>query len=228
VDETEGVPLREVSLPRALAPERARTASLDVGLTRGAVQLNATVFDNRVATPLRLVDYRPVDGSLALVNAPGAYTARGVELFAVYQGEPLLATVYWTATQARERDALTGTIVDAPLVPRHTGAVDLGFEGDETGTYVALEAFYTGRQALEMDPYRERSPEYVVFGVMARQRIPRGWAFLNLENLGDTRQTRWSPLLPPGGLGSPGGRRTVSAWAPLEGRVINGGVRLTF
>lgn len=228
VDETEGVPLREVSLPQPLAPERARTASLDLGLSRGAVQVNATLFDNRVATPLRLADYRPVDGGLALVNAPGAYTARGVELFAVYQGEPLLATVYWTATQARERDVLTGATVDATLVPRHTAAVDLGFEGEETGTYVALEAFYTGRQALEMDPYRERSPAYVVFGIMARQRIPRGWAFLNLENLGDTRQTRWSPLLPPAGVDAGGGRRTVAAWAPLEGRVINGGVRVTF
>jgi iron complex outermembrane receptor protein len=114
------------------------------------------------------------------------------------------------------------------MVPAHTAAVDLGFEGDETGTYVAFEAFYTGPQALEMDPYRERSPAYVVFGIMARQRITRGWVFLNLENLGDTRQTRWSPLLPPGGGLAFGGRRTVSAWAPLEGRVINGGVRITF
>lgn len=146
----------------------------------------------------------------------------------MYQGEPLLATVYWTATRARERDALTDAMVDAALVPRHTAAVDVGFDGDETGTYVALEAFHTDRQALELDPYRDRSPAYVVFGVMAQQRVARGWLFLNLENLGDTRLTRWSPLLPPPGTAAPRGGRTVSAWAPLEGRVINGGVRITF
>ena len=50
--------------------------------------------------------------------------------------------------------------------------------------------------------------------------------FLNLENLTDVRQTRWDPLLLPNR--EPDGRWTVDAWAPLDGRVINGGARFTF
>jgi iron complex outermembrane receptor protein len=50
--------------------------------------------------------------------------------------------------------------------------------------------------------------------------------FINGENLTDIRQTRWESLLRPArGLD---GRWTVDAWAPLDGRNINGGMRLTF
>ncbi|MCZ2079362.1 MAG: hypothetical protein LC130_30720, partial [Bryobacterales bacterium] len=50
--------------------------------------------------------------------------------------------------------------------------------------------------------------------------------FLNLENLTNVRQTRWNSLLRPNR--APDGRWTVDAWAPLDGRVINGGVRFLF
>ena len=50
--------------------------------------------------------------------------------------------------------------------------------------------------------------------------------FRNLENLTNVRQTRWNSLLRP--ARGPDGRWTVDAWAPLDGRVINGGVRFNF
>jgi outer membrane receptor for ferrienterochelin and colicins len=40
------------------------------------------------------------------------------------------------------------------------------------------------------------------------------------------RQTKDDPLIRPSQL--PDGRWTVEAWAPLDGRVFNGGVRLGF
>ena len=50
--------------------------------------------------------------------------------------------------------------------------------------------------------------------------------FLNAENLTNTRQTKFDPLI----LRAPGpdGRFTVDAWAPLDGRTFNAGVRVTF
>ena len=50
--------------------------------------------------------------------------------------------------------------------------------------------------------------------------------FINGENLTGVRQTRWDPLLRP--TRAADGRWTVDAWAPLEGRNINGGVRVRF
>jgi outer membrane receptor for ferrienterochelin and colicins len=50
--------------------------------------------------------------------------------------------------------------------------------------------------------------------------------FLNLENLTDVRQTRFDPLVLP--VRAPDGRWTTDAWAPLDGRAVNGGVRLAW
>ena len=50
--------------------------------------------------------------------------------------------------------------------------------------------------------------------------------FLNAEDLFDVRQTRDEPLVLP--ARRPDGRWTVDAWAPLDGRVINGGIRVIF
>ena len=50
--------------------------------------------------------------------------------------------------------------------------------------------------------------------------------FVNIENLFDTRQTKDDPLTRP--ARRPDGRWTVDAWGPLDGRVLNGGVRVGF
>lgn len=64
-------------------------------------------------------------------------------------------------------------------------------------------------------------------GAMAERRVSEHVRlFINLENLTNTRQTRWGTILRPSR--APDGRWTVDGWAPLEGRVLNGGVRLIF
>jgi iron complex outermembrane receptor protein len=50
--------------------------------------------------------------------------------------------------------------------------------------------------------------------------------FYNSENLLDVRQTKYNPLVLP--RRTPDGRWTVDAWAPLDGRVVNGGIRVFF
>ena len=62
----------------------------------------------------------------------------------------------------------------------------------------------------------------------ARRRSSSGRVrlFINGENLTGVRQTRWDPLLRP--TRAVDGRWTVDAWAPLEGRNINGGLRFSF
>ena len=50
--------------------------------------------------------------------------------------------------------------------------------------------------------------------------------FLNLENLLNVRQTKYDRMVRP--ARTPDGQWTVDAWAPTEGFVVNGGVRLKF
>ena len=91
---------------------------------------------------------------------------------------------------------------------------------------LGVEWYYTGVQQLEENPYGDRSKPYFVGGVPAERQWGRFRLFVNGENLNDVRQTRWHPLVRPARAGD--GRWTVDAWAPLEGRTMNGGVRMYF
>jgi iron complex outermembrane receptor protein len=91
---------------------------------------------------------------------------------------------------------------------------------------VGLEAYYTGRQTLDANPYRSEGRAYVLVGALLQKHFGRVRAFLNLENVGNVRQTRFEPLLLPARADD--GRWTVDAWAPLDGFVANGGLRVTF
>ena len=104
--------------------------------------------------------------------------------------------------------------------------LDVAWDNDETGTRVGVEAFYTGVQAIEQDPYRTISRPYTTLGVLISQQVGRALVFLNGENLTDVRQTRYDPLLLP--TSGDGGRWTTDEWAPLEGRIVNLGVRMRF
>ena len=87
-----------------------------------------------------------------------------------------------------------------------------------------IECYYTGSQRLEQNPYRSESKPYVLFGFLAERKLGRFRLFINAENLTNVRQTRWNSLIrPTRGID---GRWTVDAWAPLDGRVFNGGIRL--
>jgi outer membrane receptor for ferrienterochelin and colicins len=79
---------------------------------------------------------------------------------------------------------------------------------------------------LEDNPYRSESRPYTILGLLAERRFGRARAFVNFENLLDVRQTDHDPLVLP--ARSPEGRWTTDVWAPLEGRVVNAGVRLEF
>jgi outer membrane receptor for ferrienterochelin and colicins len=66
----------------------------------------------------------------------------------------------------------------------------------------------------------------VLFGGLVERKIGRIRLFVNVENLGNVHQTSSDPLVRPSRAVD--GRSTVDAWAPLDGRVINGGARVSF
>jgi iron complex outermembrane receptor protein len=97
---------------------------------------------------------------------------------------------------------------------------------DEDRGRIGAELYFTGRQELEDNPYRSRSAPYFVVGFLVERRIGPARFFLNAENLLDARQTGYDRLVLP--AQSPDGRWITDVWAPLEGRAVNGGLRITF
>ena len=83
-----------------------------------------------------------------------------------------------------------------------------------------------GRQPLEDNPYREHGARHFLLGFLGERRYGSVHFFVNAENVLDVRQTHYDPLVLP--APRPDGRWTVDAWAPLEGRVVNAGIRVTF
>jgi len=226
-DQTEAIGLTRVRQPQPLEAERARSTSLDITASHGPLQVNGTLFADAVQHPVGL---RPVAGDstglVDLVNAAGDLRTHGAELFAVYNEEPYVVTAYYAATRSREISPATGRLREAPYVPREEAGIDAALEDDDSGAYLAAEIFYTGRQALQDDPYRAVSAPYTTLGILAAQRVGRATLFVNAENLTNVRQTSFEPLMRP--TVGEGGQWSVDAWGPLNGRQFNAGVRYHF
>ncbi len=219
-EETEAAGLARLQLPAPLKAERGRNASLDLTRRLGPVSVTGTLFASNIDHPV-YVDRGAV---YSIFNLAGPTKNRGAELLATWRKSPFTATATYTYVKATELES-EGR-VEVPLTPRQSfGAV--GMWEKEGVARVGLECYYTGTQRLEYNPYRDVSKPYVLVGAMAERKLTAHMKlFFNLENLSNVRQTRWDPLLLPSR--EPDGRWTVDAWAPLEGRVINGGARFTF
>jgi iron complex outermembrane receptor protein len=222
-EETEAIGLARVLPLGELEVERARTASLDVGRTVGVWELNATLFGSRTEDALQLRERG--DGLVELVNASGLTRTWGTELLARLHREPFHLTATHTFLRSREDDPNGSGRREVPLTPRHAVGVVGMWEAEDVGR-VGVEMYHTGRQSLDDNPYRTESRPYTILGLLAERHIGVARAFVNLENLLDVRQTRHDPLVLPSR--SAEGRWTTDAWAPLEGRVVNAGVRLHF
>jgi len=217
VEETEAVGLTRLQVASPLKAERGRSLSLDITRNFGPVAGTVTLFSSRVSDPLH------IDRATAFVlsNLTRPTDNRGVELLGVVRREPVEATVTYTYVDAQEHE--NGTAVRVPLTPRHSVASAIMFELEGHGR-IGLEGYYTGRQRLEENPYRGVSSGYLITGFLVELKFGRFRPFLNAENLTDVRQSRWDPLLRP--QRAPDGRWMVDQWAPIEGRVLNGGIRL--
>ncbi|MDP9348700.1 MAG: TonB-dependent receptor, partial [Gemmatimonadota bacterium] len=224
-EETEATGLSRLRPLGELEPERARTASLDVGRALGEWEVNATLFGSRTTSALQLVRSTPADGFVELVNAAGPTRTWGTELLARWHQEPFHLTATHTYLRSSESEPGGSGRREVPLTPRHAVGVVGMWEAEGQGR-IGVEFYHTGRQALEDNPYRSESRPYTVLGLLAERRFGRARAFVNFENLLDVRQTDHDPLVLP--ARSPEGRWTTDVWAPLEGRVVNAGVRLEF
>jgi outer membrane receptor for ferrienterochelin and colicins len=218
-EETEAAGLSRLRVPRPLRAELGRSASLDLTRTDGPFSYTLTVFGSRVHHP---IDVERIS-TFELTNAAEPTTNVGAELLGTVRKEPFAVTATYTYVRSREFEDRVRS--DTPLTPRHSAGIVGMWEREDSGR-IGMELFFTGVQRLEANPFSETSKAYVVLGILAERQFGQFRLFVNGENLTNVRQTRWQPLIKP--ERGPDGRWTVDAWAPLEGRTINGGVRVRF
>jgi outer membrane receptor for ferrienterochelin and colicins len=228
-DETQNMSLHGLHAPLALAAERGQSgaATVDGWLFRAgehSLECTATAFTSAITNPVALRDTRDSTGLWSLVTLPRPTRTAGVDLIAHFrEGADFDLVALYSTVAARETDPVTGLRRDVPLTPRQTAGLDALIDLAST-TRLGAEAYYTGTQSLEFDPYRRTSRPYVLVGLLAAHSFGRLQLFADIENLTGVRQTHYDPLLLP--TEQPGGRWTTDAWAPLVGRVVNVGVEL--
>ncbi len=222
-EDTEVTGLTPLRAFRALRAERARSASLDVGGTLGPFEVNGTVFGSRIVNALVVRASSDAPAELEITNATRPTQTAGADALLRHRVGDVTTTASYTYVRSTEQTPDGTGRREVPLTPRHAAGLVSVWEQEGKGR-VGLEVYYTGRQMLDDNPYRAESRPYVIFGAIGERRVGPARVFVNLENLGDVRLTKYQPLVRP--TRGEGGRWTTDAWAPLEGRVINAGVRL--
>jgi len=240
-EETEATGLTPVAPLGALDEERANSISADVTWARAPFEVTATMFYSGIEGALTAVETGAAEFPVAVINVEGVTRTRGTELIARFhrEGFDVIAThMYLWSTEPAPPDTLfpvwndprtwnlTAARVrrEVPLNPRHAATFDLLKQIGPAR--VGFEVFYTGRQALEDNPFRRTGFPHVLYGGLIDWAVGNSRVYVNVENLGDVRQTRNHPLVKP--FRGVDGRWTVDAWAPLEGRTLNAGVRWRF
>lgn len=222
-EEVDAVGLNRVRTPDSWRRERAKTLMLDVGRQLGPFELNASVFGSVIDHPLQTL--RNGDGSLTLQNADGSVETWGTEIFAALRTGPWRLIGSHAFLHSTEPVPGAAGRREVPLTPLNSAGLIGAWEREDWGR-VGIEAYYTGRQELDDDPYRSMSRRHFILGFLIDRKLGRYRIFLNAENILDTRQTRWAPLVRPDRTAD--GRWTTDVWAPLEGRALNGGLWISF
>lgn len=250
LDETEGIPLARLvpftshvivicnpslcasdsgavgtTAPFSLVRERARYGSLDVTRRVGALELGATLFLAQVDHPLILSELNPFDERPQLVNAAGPIRTAGAEVTGGYEHRGLTLDVGYAYLNSTTISPVTAGRVETPLTPRHSADLAVAWRSGASGPRVVFRVAYTGRQRVFDDPYRTSTPSFTTAALGASFRVGVTEVYLRAENLNDVRQTHYDPLL----TAAPSAELqwTTEVWAPLEGRIVTAGVRLS-
>jgi iron complex outermembrane receptor protein len=218
-EETEAAGLSRLVMRAPLEAETGKGLSIDVTRAVGIASITGTVFASSVTHSIQVAR----ESVYEIFNSDRPASNAGFELLATLRQAPYALTGTYTLVRAREQDR--SVTVDAPLTPRHSLGLVAMWEREALGR-IGVEYYFTGTQRLEANPYRTESKPYSIFGVLAERKVGRVKVFLNAENLTNVRQTKSDSLVLP--AQAIDGRWTVDAWAPLDGRSFNAGIRATF
>lgn len=211
-----------VPLAEAVEAETSRGGSVDVNyrtllFDRLGVALNQAFYFTDLEHPLVPVVEDGTPDVLRYESADGMIRTRALETNAkltLSDFKLFLGYVYLDArTDYGEADG------PLPLTPEHKTYTVLVYEKHGTGR-IGLEAYYTGPQTLANGADTEG---YWITGVMIERRFGPARLFLNFENFLDTKQSNYAPVV----LGPRANPRFAEIWAPMDGFIINGGIKYT-
>jgi outer membrane receptor for ferrienterochelin and colicins len=229
IEDIDEVGLSRLAPLEDLQEERASTASLDVSYAIGSLETSMTLFASNIdnVTELDLIDGADElsEKQVRIVNANGESEIRGAELLLRYKWQDIKFTGSYLYTDATKEAESGFGRQPLALTPEHSAGLVIMWE--EHGSHLlGFEAYYTGTQELENNPYRNRSDAYWHLGLLGQITIGKISYFVNAENLLNVRQTENESLLLP--QQAPSGRWTTDIWSRNDGFTVNAGLRFQF
>ena len=179
------------------------------------LNFNLLVFYNKVNNPLRLVE---VNSNQFAYRQPDDYFGtQGAELGLVWRWKDF--KYFFGYTHADVEEHMPTSVKTSPLMPKNRMNNVFVFER-ENDFRVGLEAYYYGEQELN-DGTMGR--DFWIYGLMMEKVYEKGFSvFLNFENFSDTRQTRFGSIV----SGTKLNPVFSDIYAPLDGFVVNGGIKI--
>jgi outer membrane receptor for ferrienterochelin and colicin len=229
VEEIEAAGLSRLAPLDNLQEETAVTSSVDVTYQRDKLETSVTVFASQVEGVTKLQAFSSqINGPLdrvRLLNAQGDSRIYGSELMLRYKYKDIKLIASYLYLDATEFDESSNTRQQIALTPRHSSGFVAMWE--EHGSHrVGFEAYYTGKQRLDDNPYRPMSKAYWHLGLLGEITLGQFSWFINAENLLNIRQTKEDPLLLPARASD--GQWTTSIWSRNDGFIVNAGLRVRF
>ncbi|HKC34979.1 MAG TPA: TonB-dependent receptor [Chitinophagaceae bacterium] len=177
--------------------------------------INHLFFYTRIHDPLILQAALGVP-IYKFVNVNGHFDSRGMETNVKLAYGNFKLFIGYTYTNAYLHEG--NTKAENYLTPRHRLNNVLLFEV-ENKWKIGLEAYYFSKQQLS-DGATGKS--YWITGFMAEKLWKKFSLYINFENFSDTRQTKFDTIY-TGTINDPQFR---DIYAPLDGFVVNGGIKL--
>ena len=229
VEEIEAAGLSRLELISDISEESAQTASLDFTYTYNNIESSFTLFGSNVDNVTGLESFASngvgLPDTVRLVNAEGETKIRGSELMLRYYLGDIKLTASYLYLDATELTADTSQRRKIALTPKHSAGFVAMWE--QHGNFRAgFEAYYTGEQRLNDNPFTDYSQAYWHLGLMGEIAVGQFSWFINLENLLNVKQTDEHPMILPNR--APSGQWTTDIWSRNDGFIVNGGVRFKF
>lgn len=176
--------------------------------------VNQLFFYTYLNHPL-LLEAQP-DDLYRFINATGHINTKGLETNMKFGYEDFKLYLGYTLTDTRLNEG--GIESETTLTPKHRINSVLMFEVEEAWK-VGLEAYYFSEQKLSDEA---TGKDYWVCGFMAEKLWEKISLYINFENFLDSRQTKFDTIY-TGTITNPTFR---DIYAPMDGFVINGGIKL--
>jgi iron complex outermembrane receptor protein len=181
----------------------------DVGLS-----LNQLFFYTRLNHPLVLLNAS--GGKVQLLNSTGYLDTKGMETNLRLTYADFKLFVGYTYTDANMNES--GDKEWLPLTAKHRLNNVLMYEIEDK-LKMGLEAYYFSKQKLNDGTYGQ---SYWIMGFMAEKLWEKFSVFINFENFTNTRQSKFGPIY-TGSIQAP---VFSDIYAPVEGFVVNGGIKV--